>query len=202
MGQLRAATIALVAACVLGAVTACGGGGSASSLPSFRGGQIAGSPPAADFVLRDQAGKLVRFSALDGTYRIVTFLYTRCPDVCPLIASNLGRALRELGPKRSQVRVLAVSVDPHGDTPAAVKFFVDSHRLPSQFRYLTGRPAQLRRVWRAYGVLADPDRKDKAITHSAFEILVDRSGRERLLYDARIKASDLVHDIRLLRKEN
>ena len=99
------------------------------------------------------------------------------------------------------MRVLAVSVDPHGDTPAAVRFFVDSHRLPSQFRYLTGRPADLRRVWRAYGVLADPDRTDKAITHSAFEVLVDRSGRERLLYDAQVKPSDLLHDINLLEKE-
>ena len=50
-------------------------------------------------------------------------------------------------------------------------------------------------------MLADPDRKDKAITHSAFEILVDRSGRERLLYDAQVKASDLLHDINLLEKE-
>jgi protein SCO1/2 len=201
MGRLRALTVALIAGGVLGTTTACGGGGSAGPTQSFRGGQIAGSPPAPDFVLRDQAGKLVRLSSLDGTFRIVTFLYTRCPDVCPLIASNLGRTLRELGPKRSQVRVLAVSVDPRGDTPAAVRFFVDSHRLPSQFRYLTDRPVELRRVWRAYGVLADPDRTDKAITHSAFEILVDRSGRERLLYDAQVTPADLLHDLTLLMGE-
>jgi protein SCO1/2 len=154
-------------------------------------------PHAPDFALRDQSGRLVRLSAFRGL-RIVTFLYTHCPDVCPLIAANLNLALRQLGRDRTRVRVLAISVDPRGDTPAAVRQFVSSHRLLPQFRYLTGSPAQLRRVWSSYNIVADPDRTDRAISHSAFEILVDRSGRERLFYDAQVRASAVVHDVRLL----
>ena len=47
----------------------------------------------------------------------VTFLYTHCPDVCPLIASQLHNALSRLGSKAGQVQLVAVSVDPRGDTP-------------------------------------------------------------------------------------
>ena len=75
-----------------------------------------------------------------GHWFVVAFLYTHCPDVCPLIANNLGTAMRKL----PDLRVLAVSVDPKGDTPAAVRKFLRVHRLPAKFRYLTGTRARAR----------------------------------------------------------
>ncbi|PWU24272.1 MAG: hypothetical protein C5B48_07055 [Candidatus Rokuibacteriota bacterium] len=193
------APAALLVALALG-LGACGGGVGAStrgSSPSFRGGKIVDPPRAPDFALRDQVGRVVRLSSFHGL-RIVAFLYTHCPDVCPIITENLNLALRELGANRRQVQVLGVSVDPRGDTRPAVQHFVRAHRLLPQFRYLTGSVARLRHVWGEYNVAEDPDRKDRAISHSAFEILVDRAGRERLFYDAQVKASDVVHDVRLL----
>ncbi len=72
----------------------------------------------------DQRGKLV----------LLTFLYTNCPDVCPLITQNLNEALQMLGAKRDDVRVLAVSVDPEGDTPS---------RLTSTRRPITSCPSSV-----------------------------------------------------------
>ena len=69
---------------------------------------------------------LVRMSSQRGRFTLVTFLYTNCPDVCPLIAEHLNTALRRLG-ERADTRVLAVSVDPKGDTPAAVRQFRRRH---------------------------------------------------------------------------
>jgi protein SCO1/2 len=130
----------------------------------------------------------------------VTFLYTNCPDVCPLIASNLNAALRELGPQRKEVRVLAVSVDPKGDTPAAVRAYARAHRLVPQFRYLTGTPAELRRVWARYDVLAVA-RKPDLVDHVAYTVLVDREGKRRVVYDSQVRALQVVHDLRVLLKE-
>ena len=73
--------------------------------------------------MSDQRGKLV----------LVTFLYTNCPDVCPLITQNLNQALQMLGPKRDDVRVLAVSVDPAGDTPESVDKYAKAHHLLPEF---------------------------------------------------------------------
>jgi hypothetical protein len=81
---------------------------------------------APNFALRDQDGQTVELSRLRGKAVLLTFLYTHCPDACPLTAVRLNRALAALGPERTRVRVLAVSVDPHGDTRQAVAGFISS----------------------------------------------------------------------------
>jgi protein SCO1 len=197
-GTPRFLGAALAAVTLSVGASACGGGGRSHAAEPFRGGTIVGTPRAPGFALTDQSGRVVRLDSYPGKLRIVTFLYVHCPDVCPLIASHLNQALRQLGPQRDRVRVLAVSVDPRGDTPGAVRQFVAARRLLPQFHYLRGTARQLRPVWAAYNIAADPDRRDRAITHSAFEILVDGSGRERLFYDAQVKPKTLVHDLQLL----
>src|SRR5919199_2126107 len=104
----------IVAAALLTATlcTACGGATGATSRPRpaaqvFRGFAIKPPVAAPAFRLRDQDGRLVGPAAVRGKWFVVTFLYTHCPDVCPLIADNLAAAQRSL-PK---LWVLAVSVD-------------------------------------------------------------------------------------------
>ena len=101
-----------------------------------------------------------------GKLMLLTFLYTECHDVCPLVAGNLNTALRHLGPARKDVRVLAVSVDPVGDTRRAVRRFVSSHQLLPEFRYLIGSDAALRPVWEAYNV-SSVRRKAGDVDHDA-----------------------------------
>jgi protein SCO1/2 len=125
-----------------------------------------------------------------GHWYVVAFLYTQCPDVCPVIASNLGVALRRL----PGLRVLAVSVDPKNDTRAAVVRFVREHRLPSRFRYLTGTHAELAPIWARYHVAAIPGPRP-IVSHTAFELLIDPQGRERVLFDAQVRPGDIAHAI-------
>lgn len=194
--EVRPRLFVLLAVAAL--LAGCGGSGSQSSKPAaskFRGGVLRPAIKPAGFSLRDQNGKLVSLAAQRGGFTIVTFLYTHCPDVCPLITSNLNQALRQLGPG---VSVLAVSVDPKRDTPAAVKQYVRLHRLVPAFHYLTGTRAQLAKVWKAYGILVRPGKLD-TVDHAAYEMLVDPSGRARLIYSPTVKAADVVHDVRILR---
>jgi protein SCO1 len=188
--------LAVLAVVVLGC-TACGSSPhkTASGPPpsGYRGFVLRPPAVAPDFRLRDQSGRLVGPGADRGRWLVVAFLYTHCPDVCPLIANNLGAAQREL----PALVVLAVSVDPKRDTRAAVRRFLVLHRLGPRFRYLTGTRSQLRPVWTAYHVASTPGPKG-TVSHSAFELLVDPKGRERLLYDSTLKAADLVHDLRKL----
>jgi protein SCO1/2 len=190
----RAALLAFVVV-----AAGCGGSGASTSTAAsrFAGAELPKATPAPDFVLRDAHGRRVRLSDQRGRYVLLTFLYTHCPDVCPLIASNLNTALRTLGPKRGEVRVLAVSVDPKGDTPAAVRAYAHRMRLLPQFRYLIGTRPELTRVWREYHILAVS--KNRALVdHVAYTALVDREGRRRVLYDANVQARQVVHDLRVL----
>ena len=145
------------------------------------------------FSLRDQDGRLTGPSEMRGHWYVVAFLYTHCPDVCPVIASNLGVALRRL----PDLRVLAISVDPKGDTRASVKAFLRAHNLPARFHYVTGTRAQLAPVWARYHVAAVAGPKP-IVSHTAFELLVDPRGRERVLWDAQVQASDIARDLSVL----
>jgi protein SCO1/2 len=128
---------------------------------------------------------------------LVTFLYTHCTDICPVIANQLNQALRELYHQQSSVRILAVSVDPKGDTPSAVRKFVREHRLLPAFHYLIGRPARLSRVWQAFNVQV-LQRNPESVGHSGYIYLLDRRGKPRVFYSATATAQQVAHDLRVL----
>ena len=197
-----------VALIVLAAVLLAGCGSSSAAkvdappqqAARFAGGEVTPPKPAPAIALHDVTGKGVTLAGQHGRLVLVTFLYTHCPDVCPLIAQNLNAALRRLGPaERAQVRVLAVSVDPKGDTPPAVHAYAKRLKLLPQFRYLLGTKAELRTVWTAWHVLAVQQGPD-LVDHVAYTALVDGSGRERVLYGSQVQAHEVLHDLRLLTK--
>jgi protein SCO1/2 len=198
---LLAATAALLVAAGCGAGGNGGGTGGAGGGPALRGTALPDEAPAPDFSLRDQDGRKVTMQSLRGDWTIVTFLYTACPDVCPVIAGNLNAALRSRAARRANLHVLAVSVDPKRDTQAAVRRYARRHRLLPTFRWLIGSRAQLAPVWRAFNVAVLPD-PGGTITHSAVQLLVDPEGRERVVYDSSVQASDVTHDLNLLLEED
>jgi protein SCO1/2 len=173
------------------------GAAAAKNRLPFVGPAIAHPSTAPDFTLRDQNGRTVRLGAQRGKDVLLTFLYTHCPEACPLTATHIDDALGRLGARGKNVVALAVTVDPKGDTPAAVDTFVRSHRLRSQFHYLTGSRTVLERVWRLYGVTPvtkggpDPD-------HTLYILLLDRTGTTRVLFDSLAKPAAMAHDAGLL----
>jgi len=203
---MRPLALMLAAAAAVLADAGCGGTEAGTGAPatrdnaafSFRGVPVAEPAAAPEIALRDQHGKLVRLSSYRGELTIVTFLYTSCTDVCPLIADRLDAALRRLSAAGYPTNVLAVSVDPWGDTQAAVRRFVRLHRPVPRFRYLRGSAAELKPVRRAYGVAADPESSSTAVAYSAFELLIDRSGIERVYYTSQMSTADVVHDVEQL----
>jgi len=164
----------------------------------FSGGELTPPRTAPPIVLHDANGTPVTLAEQRGRYVLVTFIYTHCPDICPLITQNLNAALRVIGPStRTHVRVLAVSVDPVGDTPKAVRAYTREKQLFPQFTYLIGTRAELRRVWKAWHVLAVETKPD-LVDHVAYTALIDTKGKERVLYDSSVHATQVVHDLRVL----
>ena len=173
----------------------------APATPGTLVGTDLGTSPAPDFTLTDGiSGRAVALGDQQGKVIALTFLYTRCPDVCPLTAETLRQAQKQLGPADlDQVLFVAVTVDPEHDTPAAVQAFATAHGLERNFAYLIGPGGSLRGVWSAYGIRVVPDPSTPG--HSDAIYLIDRKGRERALVHSDIGATDLVADLRLLLKE-
>jgi protein SCO1 len=171
---------------------------SAAAAPTEGGVPVVRGTTAQDFALRDQNGRVIRLSGQRGRIVLLTFLYTNCPDVCPLVASNLNAVLRSLpAAQRNRVRVLAVSVDPAHDTPQAVRAFARAHALLPQFHYLVGAAGELRPVWQAYNVLTEVQNVER-VSHSAYVLLLDRTGKPRLYYRPSVGAEAVLRDVRRL----
>lgn len=130
---------------------------------------------------------------------LMTFLYTDCPDVCPLIGEEVARALDQVGEAASGLDVVAISVDPGGDTPAAVTAFLKTHRLTGRMRYMIGTEKELAPLWTAWQVAAQKDFADHSV-HSARIVLVDAKGQQVSRFSAGVPISidDLARNIKAL----
>jgi protein SCO1 len=155
--------------------------------------------PAADFKLRDAAGGSVSLAQFRGKAVLLTFIYDHCPDTCPLIVSNLHNALLQMGPAAAaKVQVVAISVDPKGDTPKTVKAFLAAHEMTGRMKYLIGSKKELAPVWRSYGVQVEGSPDSREVGHSAFVYGITGSGKELALYPANFKPGWVAHDVPLL----
>lgn len=179
--------MALALACAAAlAVAGCGGDSGGGATAGAAGGDrfAVAEPlppglegrPAPRIRLADARGGTFDTGALAGEPYLVTFLFANCPDVCPLIGAQLRETLERLGPGAERVSVVAISVDPRGDTPEAVRAWLRRQRQPARFRYLIGSERELAPVWRAwYAAPQIPGEPESA--HTAIVWLVDADGR-------------------------
>ena len=161
-----------------------------------------GSAPTQDFRLTDQFGKQVSLSDFKGKPVVLTFLYTHCPDVCPLTAEKLHTVMQNLGSNAKNVAVLAVSLDPKGDTPASVLNFSQVHRMLNYWHYLMGTQTQLSPVWTFYGLSALPvtptTTSPGTVSHNTALYVIDKQGRERVLLPDDFTPAQLTTDLKVL----
>ena len=191
-------------------LTVAGCGGSSSSKkptadpsqqkPSEYAGAVANPPkPAPPLKQHDSLGKRFDLAKNKGKVVLITFLYTHCPDVCPLITGNLHTSLVQLGPKAKNVQVVAVSADPKGDTPQTVADFLSKHQMTGRMRYLIGSRKELEKIWLRWGVVAKPDPKTpNAVEHSGLVYGIAASGKITTLYPANFKPAQIAHDVPIL----
>lgn len=120
-----------------------------------------------------------------GRPALVTFLFAACPDICPRTAREIALALDQAGDAADDIDVVAVSVDPPGDTPAAVRAFLERHDLVGRMDYIVGSRKELAPLWKAWQVAAQPPGRTVS-AHSARIVLIDDEGRQIGAYSAGI----------------
>ena len=207
-GRVLLALVVILAVAGGVALLAMGGGSSRPSAGAvhgvassrFRGSLASPAAPEPPLVLHNYDGSSVNIGRYRGRAVLVTFLYTKCPDVCPIIASNLGVALNLMGRKNaSRVQVIAVSVDPRGDTRRAVEVFLQRHGVNGRMLYLIGSAGELARVWKAWGVGSERDaQQPQLVNHSGLVYGVSASGKITTLYAANFTPQEVAHDVPLL----
>lgn len=92
----------------------------------------------ASFELLTQDSTAVTFpDDYKGKYVVMGFVYTNCPDICPLITQNLIKIQDELG-NPDDVQFLGFTFDPKRDTPSTLRKYKDAFNLDKNFDFITG----------------------------------------------------------------
>jgi protein SCO1/2 len=166
----------------------------------YDGSLFTPAKPSPPLSLRNYLGEVVNINQYRGRAVLVTFLYTHCPDVCPIITSNLRVAQNLMGAAvAAKAQVIAVSVDPRGDTPKAVAAFLARHEMTGRMKYLIGSAHQLGQVWKAWGVGSERDaQQPQLVNHSGLIYGVSASGKMTTIYPANFLPAEIGHDVPLL----
>ena len=121
------------------------------STTAYKGYQLSRGP-ISDFSLIDQDGETVNLNRSSGEIIVVAFIFTRCPDVCPVITQALRSVQQGLSPEYSDdVRIMSISVDPEYDTPERLKAFSELHDV--NWSHLTGDLEVMEEVWKSFGLV-------------------------------------------------
>ena len=171
-------------------------------MPDYDGAVASPPKPAPELALEDSTGKAFDISEHRGKVVLVTWLYVKCPDVCPLIVSNLKVVQNKLGDDAENLKIVAVSTDPERDTPKAVNRFLAARGMSGRMQYLVGDERSLGSTWKTWGIVAEPAAANpELIEHSSPIYGISASGKITTLYPANFKPEQIVHDVPLLAEQ-
>jgi protein SCO1/2 len=136
-----------------------------------------------NFTLIDQNGAPFAFDKVAGKVAVVSFAYTTCVDVCPLITAALRQTQMALTPKeRSEVQLLTITTDPEIDSPKVLSAYAKRYTAElGNWAFLTGDQAALAHVWKNFGV-GVKRRARGLIDHTPLTAIVDQSKTMRFAY--------------------
>ena len=156
---------------------------SAQDTSNIVGGFPINGTLAPDFKLVDQFGQSVTLSSLRGHEVVLAFIDARCTSLCPLTAQIMYAAKARLSSAAaSKVMLIAVNANTTATSVSAVQGWSIQHGMLHQWRFLTGSPAQLEAIYRAYKVYQQVN-PDGSITHDPLTYIIDADGHERLSYE-------------------
>ncbi|UII54275.1 SCO family protein [Cytobacillus spongiae] len=79
------------------------------------------------------------FSKSEKKLKVLEFLYTHCPDICPTTTNKMNMLKRDLekeGVFGKNVQFITVSIDPYRDTPEVLKRYMDTFDIEDDGNWL------------------------------------------------------------------
>lgn len=159
--------------------------------------------PVPNFRLTDQDGRPFEWTAARGKVVLVTFVFTACPDVCPLFTANFASIQRHLAERKvTDYLLLTITTDPERDTGPVLKDYASRFKADfKRWSLLTGTRAELTRVWKMFGVNVLKTQSGQ-VQHTSFTTLVDRNGKRRVdYYGDKWQEKEVLRDIQWLRSQ-
>lgn len=161
--------------------------------------------PAAGFTLTDLGGKEVTLKDFGGRIKIITFIYTSCPDACILATGTLSRLqgiFKDEGLLGDKVKIVSISFDPERDTPERLREYAEGFGADGKnWLFLRGTETETRAVLSGYDIWTK-NLPDGRIDHVMRVYLIDGEDRIREIYNLGYLQPELVvKDINVILRE-
>ena len=150
------------------------------------------------FSLTGSSGRTVTDKDFLGKPMLVYFGYSYCPDVCPFTLQLMAAALDRLGPDKSRITPVFISVDPQRDTPQVLAQYIRSPGFPENLVGLTGTPTQIADIARKYAVYYKKAGAgdDYLVDHTSAIFLMDAHGKYAAVFTHRSSVDDIAKCLR------
>lgn len=174
-----------------------------------RGPEVINDLSNTSFEVVNQDSNTVNFPQdYKGKYTIVGFIYTHCPDICPVISAKLSNINKKLE-DNSDVQFVEITFDPKRDTPSVLKKYMQQfkHDKP-HFTAITGDSATIDTLLSSMDIIAkiaaDDDTQNKdgnyLINHTNRILIMDKQGRVRYEYPGSVVNEEhVIDDLNTLR---
>lgn len=161
------------------------------------------------FSLLNQDSTSVQFPAdFEGKYLVVSFIFTHCPDICPVTTANM-KNISTMLEDTADVEFIAITFDPRRDTPSVLKKYMQNFKLnENTFTMLTGDSTSITSVMNAMDIDAAVAYRDTTkegevnytMNHTDRILVMDSKSRVRFEYPgSKVPPEHIVEDLQKIR---
>lgn len=134
-----------------------------------------------NLTVQDQDGRQLNFydDVLHGKIVVISFIYTTCRDICPLVTARLAQVQEKLGDAVGRdVFFVSISVDPERDTPERLKAHADAFGAGAGWKFITGDVEIIRQVRHKLG------ERSKSLGEHRNEILIGNDATGEWMHES------------------
>jgi len=144
-----------------------------------------------------------------GHITVMGFIYTHCPDICPMTTHNMYLVQKQLNEEGiDNVKFIAISFDPDRDTPEVLTKFAEIRDLDfNSWTFLTGQKNTVDEMMKRFDVKAiktderidEEGNPEYSMMHTDRISLIDEHGILRKNYKgSTLNFEELINDIKTL----
>ncbi len=133
-----------------------------------------------DVAMQTLDGKPFVFSQTKGKVKLVEFIYTRCPDICPTTTVKmveLQNILKQKGMFGNPVEFVTITIDPQHDTPELLRAYADNLKADTKgWTFVRGTEAETKKLTEAFKFYSEP-LDSGLLSHSSTTYLLDQQNQ-------------------------
>jgi protein SCO1 len=141
----------------------------------------------ANIALMNQNGETFNFGE-DNKLKLVEFIYTNCPDICPTTTQKMVQLKSDLEKSNvfgKEIEFVTITIDPYRDTPEVLQKYMSAFEIPNSddWIFLTGDKENIKADQKKIREVAESlqfqykDPGNGQFVHTSFTYLIDENNK-------------------------